>query len=63
MKVVDLGGETGEEIEEKVRIRMKVDKGMGLCVICKGRRLSWGFRGIGRWEDCRSDGVVERRNG
>ena len=41
-KGVDLGEETGEEIEEKVRRWMKTEKGMGLYVICEGRRLSWG---------------------
>ena len=41
-KAVDLGEETGEEMEEKVRRWMKAEKGMGLYVICEGRRLSWG---------------------
>ena len=41
-KVVDLGEETGEEIEEKVRRWKKVERGTGLYVICEGRRLSWG---------------------
>ena len=41
-KAVDLGEETGEEIEEKLRRWMKAEKGMSLYVICEGRRLSWG---------------------
>ena len=41
-EAVDLGEETGEEMEEKVRRWMKAEKGLGLYVICEGRRLSWG---------------------
>ena len=41
VKVVDLGDETGKEMEEKVRRWMRVEEGMGLYVICEGRRLSW----------------------
>ena len=41
VKVVDLGEETGKEMEEKVRRWMKVEEGTGLYVICEGRRLSW----------------------
>ena len=41
IKVVDLGEETGKEMEEKVRRWMRVEKGTGLYVICEGRRLSW----------------------
>ena len=41
VKVVDLGDETGKEMEEKVRRWMGVEEGIGLYVICKGRRLSW----------------------
>ena len=41
-RVVDLGEETGEEIEEKVRRWMKVERDTGLYVICEGKRLSWG---------------------
>ena len=41
IKVVDLGEETGKEMEEKVRRWMTVEKGTGLYVICEGRRLSW----------------------
>ena len=43
-RVVDLGEATGEEIEEKVRRWMKVEREMGLYVICEGRRLSSGLR-------------------
>ena len=48
-EAVDLGEETGEELEEKVRRWMKVEKGMGLYVICERRRLFWeGFGGVGK---------------
>ena len=40
IKVVDLGEETGKEMEEKVRRWMKAEEGTGLYVICEGRRLS-----------------------
>ena len=46
-----MGEETGEEIGEKVRRWKKVERGMGLYVICEGRRLSWG------------DGMFGRRDG
>ena len=41
VKAVELRHETGKEMEEKVRRWMRVEKGMGLYVICEGRRLSW----------------------
>ena len=51
-KVVDLGGETGKEVEKKVRRWMRVGNGTGLYVICKGRRLSWrDLAEFGRWKN------------
>ena len=41
VKVVDLGDETGKEMEEKVRKWMRVEEGISLYVICEGWRLSW----------------------
>ena len=41
VKVLDLGDETGKEMEKKVRRWMRVEEGMGLYVICEGRRLFW----------------------
>ena len=41
VKAVELKDETEKEMEEKVRRWMRVEEGMGLCVICEGRRLSW----------------------
>ena len=41
VKAVELREETEKEMEEKVRIWMRVEKGTGLYVICEGRRLSW----------------------
>ena len=40
-RVVDLGEETGEEMEQKVRRWMRVEREIGLYVICEGKRLSW----------------------
>ena len=41
VKAVELRHETEKEMEEKVRRWMRVEEGMGLYVICEGRRLSW----------------------
>ena len=40
VKAVELRDETEKEMEEKVRRWMR-EEGMGLYVICEGRRLSW----------------------